>query len=313
MGTLQWSDNFNWCFCQTDPKGKHITEHPLPDLETIWPHYLSEGTLEIGWERASPFQSAADPIDSPLDNPPAIDPASFDPAIHTKLPDLKDKDGVTILRSGRIIPKANARHVSAIGLTKKCPTFLWQALRDKKCPDYATWLASYSEEHSGLESQNTYTVIDEAEVKRLGVKPIPSMNILSVKKDEAGKPQRAKSRTVVLGNEEETYWEKNDLFAPVIAKQSSRMLVAHAVSMGRRVKQCEAKNAFVHSTLPDDEVCVVIPPKGCPYSKPGTYWKLNKTLYGLRRSPRYWYLTFKKALEDIGLKMCTHEPCAFTG
>ena len=38
-------------------------------------------------------------------------------------------------------------------------------------------------------------------------------------------PARAKSRTVVLGNEEETYWDKNDLFAPVIQKAAEQSYV----------------------------------------------------------------------------------------
>ena len=83
--------------------------------------------------------------------------------------------------------------------------------------------------------------------------------------------------------------------------------------MGRITKQADAKNAFCHSTLPDDEVVVVIPPKGCPYSKPGEYWQLKKTLYGLRRSPFHWFQTLKKALESIGLKACEHDPCIYTG
>ena len=55
---------------------------------------------------------------------------------------------------------------------------------------------------------STCTCITKAEVKRLGVKPIPTMNILTVKMDESGRPLRAKSRTVVLGNEEERCWSR---------------------------------------------------------------------------------------------------------
>ncbi|MGL5814547.1 MAG: reverse transcriptase domain-containing protein, partial [Aeromonas sp.] len=164
---------------------------------------------------------------------------------------------------------------------------------------------------------DTYEVILEAEYQRLKAKhnitAIPTMCIHTVKTDGAGNPVRAKSRTVVMGNAEERYWTKNDLFAPVLMKHTIRTLTGLAVSKGRRVKQCDAKNAFCHPTLPEDEICVCIPPRGCPYSAPGTYWRLKKTLYGLRRSPRHWYQTFKAVLLDIGLTMCTHEPCAFIG
>ena len=118
---------------------------------------------------------------------------------------------------------------------------------------------------------------------------------------------------MVLGNEEHRYWEKNELFAPDISKRGIRSLVALGICQGRKTRQCDAKNAFCHPTLPDDEICVVIPPQGCPYSKPGTYWRLKKTLYGLRRSPRHWYQTFCTVLKDIGLEKCPHDPCIFTG
>eukprot|EP00957_Ditylum_brightwellii_P207197 15351930-Ditylum_brightwellii.AAC.2 len=62
-----------------------------------------------------------------------------------------------------------------------------------------------------------------------------------------------------------------------------------AVSLKRVLKQADCCNAFCHGVLTEDEVVIVKPPSGCPVSKPGTYWKLDKTLYGLRRSPLHWF------------------------
>ena len=58
---------------------------------------------------------------------------------------------------------------------------------------------------------------------------------------------------------------------------------------------------------------MVSPPKGCPFSKPGTCWRLRKTLCGLRRSPRHWHQTFSGVLQDLGFTKCTHDPCTFIG
>ena len=85
---------------------------------------------------------------------------------------------------------------------------------------------------------------------------------------------------------------ETDLFAPVIARHSVRALVAFGLSKGRMTKQCDAKNAFCHPTLPDDEICVVSPPKGCPFTKQGTYWNLWKTFCRLWESPCHWYQAF---------------------
>lgn len=80
--------------------------------------------------------------------------------------------------------------------------------------------------------------------------------------------------------------------------------------MGRVTKKwANTKNAFCHPTLPDDEICIVTPPKGCPFSKPGDCWLLKKTLCGLHRSPRHWCQTLCKALTKIGSKPCDHDLC----
>eukprot|EP00957_Ditylum_brightwellii_P037206 2816899-Ditylum_brightwellii.AAC.1 len=49
--------------------------------------------------------------------------------------------------------------------------------------------------------------------------------------------------------------------------------------------EADCQHAFCNRVFPEDEVVIVRPPAGCPISKPNTYWKLNKTLYGLQRSP----------------------------
>ena len=295
LGKLDLTTDSEWAFVQYDDRGTRVTEIKLPNVTTNWRQMVDDGLLEIGHN---------------VDNSPFISTQSRNPV------DAATAVTSGALRSGKHF-RGHSRHVSAKHLQRPCPRFLWQALADPKSPDYNVWLASYKEEYDGLNALDTYYEIDESEYQRLvrehGVKAISTMCIHNVKPDSEGKPHRAKSRTVVLGNEEDRYWTKNDLFAPVIMKHSIRCLVSYAVSKGRRVKQCDAKNAFCHPDLPDDEICVVRPPKGCPFSKPGTYWRLRKTLYGLRRSPRHWYQTFKAVLQDIGLEPCPHDPCVFVG
>ena len=296
LGHLGLTDHFQWAFTQSDDRGRRVTEIELPQLSTNWKEFLDDGTLEIG-HSPSPWATKAETT--------------------KHLPTLAEPLTRGTLRSGTHF-RGHARHVSAKGLTRKHPQFLWQSMRmPKDSPDHKIWLDSYAEEYNGLNALDTYDVIDEPTYLRMaaehGVEAIPTMCIHTVKPDAQGKPERAKSRTVVLGNEEQRYWEKNDVFAPVIQKAMVRSLVACGLSLRRTTKQCDAKNAFCHPTLPDDEVCIVKPPKGCPFSAPNTYWKLKKTLYGLRRSPRHWYTTFTGVLEEIGLKKCPHDPCLFVG
>ena len=100
-----------------------------------------------------------------------------------------------------------------------------------------------------------------------------------------GYPDRAKSRIVVLGNQQQVQYEPNEKYAPVLSQVQFRTILSIAIQHKRVLRQGDVKNAFCHGILPDDECVVVRPPKGCPHSSPNTLWRLKKTLYGLVRSP----------------------------
>ena len=110
---------------------------------------------------------------------------------------------------------------------------------------------------------------------------IPTMNLFTIKPDMEGNPNRAKSRIVALGNFERRIWSREDKYAPVLSGPAARLLTSMAVEDGRKLQQGDCKNAFCNGILPDNKICIVRPPSNCPRSKPGTFWKLNKTLYGL--------------------------------
>jgi len=69
------------------------------------------------------------------------------------------------------------------------------------------------------------------------------------------------------------------------------------------------------ATLPPEEITVVKPPAGCPLSGPGTYWRLKRSMYGLKRAPRHWYKLISQILTspEIGLTQCKNDPCIYYG
>ena len=116
---------------------------------------------------------------------------------------------------------------------------------------------------------------------------IPTMNLFSIKPDMDGDSNRAKSRIVALGNLERRIWSQEDKYAPVLSSTAARLLVSVAVDDGCQLKQADYKNAFFNGILPNDEICIVKSLTGCPCSTRGTFWKLNKTLYGLTCSAHH--------------------------
>ena len=73
------------------------------------------------------------------------------------------------------------------------------------------------------------------------------------------------------------------------------------------------KQALVQAILPEDEVYFLKPPPGCPRSKPGEYWRLLRSLYGLKRASRLWFEKMKAFLLSIGFRSCANHPCVFVG
>ena len=139
------------------------------------------------------------------------------------------------------------------------------------------------------------------------------MAIAVIKFDGKGNPVRAKYRIVALGNLDTHNWEKQDCFAPVLSQMELRFLVALSVKLNRIPKTGDIKQAFCQSTLPASENYICKPPPGCPITPPNSYWRLKKTLYGLKRSPHHFYTLVTRLLKELGLNQHPTSPCIFSG
>ncbi len=209
-----------------------------------------------------------------------------------------------------------SRKVSAKGLIKmEAPASLLKHQylhpNDKKI-----WDESYRQEYQGLVDIDTWETISEDEynnMKHLYKGLMPTMAISVIKYDGDGNPVRAKYRIVALGNLDPNHWEKSDCFAPVLSQPELRLLTAIAAKKKRLPKSADITQAFCQSYLPKGENYICKPPVGCPLTPKGRYWKLKKTLYGLKRSPRHFYDLCKKTLLEVGMKQPPTAPCLFIG
>ena len=152
---------------------------------------------------------------------------------------------------------------------------------------------AYNEEYDGLRGLEVFTEITTAEyleyVQKHGnaAQAIPTMNLSTIKPDMEENPTREKSRIVALGNLEKRILSREDRYAPVLSASAAQLLTSMTVGDDRQLKQGDCRNPFCNGILPHDKICIVKPPSGRPRSSPGTYWKLNKTIYGLARSAHH--------------------------
>ena len=251
---------------------------PLPNLTSNWVNLCVEGVLLPGHD-ARTF----------LCEPSTSTPTTFDPV---------------------------TSFVSAINLHPECPPSLLKALADSH-PDHEIWLESFCEEKWDIEALDTYKKISLGEYRALQEKGaphvIPTMCVLTIKKDKNLRPLRAKSRIVIFGNHEDRVWKKSDKFAPVLCQDLLRFLTSMAIASRRPLRQGDCKNAFCQGILPPDKITIVRPPSGDPEASTDEYWLLKRTLYGLRRSPRHWYDKINAILRSIGLTPSLEDPCLYTG
>jgi hypothetical protein len=92
------------------------------------------------------------------------------------------------------------------------------------------------------------------------------MAIATIKYDEHNKPKRAKYHLVVLENLDYHTWSKESTAVPVLSQLKLCILTSLAVHHHHVLKNCDVKQAFVQTKLPEDEVFFLKPPPGCPRS-----------------------------------------------
>ena len=119
------------------------------------------------------------------------------------------------------------------------------------------------------------------------MKAIPTKLILQKKLSPTGETLRFKARLVAQGFRQIEGIDFEDTFAPVASLASVRVVLSTAASCDFEVYQMEVVTAFLGSKL-NKKVYVSLPNSvlGGPRLA-----SLNRSLYGLKQSPRCWYET----------------------
>ena len=102
----------------------------------------------------------------------------------------------------------------------------------------------------------------------------------------------------------------NETFAPVARFGTIRTLLAIGVQRGMSIKQMEGTTAFLNRIL-KEEIFMAQPPGFEENGRETVVCKLQKSLYGLKQSPRCWYEELSKHLVGTGFKQSRADPCVF--
>lgn len=129
--------------------------------------------------------------------------------------------------------------------------------------------------------------------------------------------ERYKARLVARGFTQIEGLDYFDTFAPIAKMSTVRVLLSLAAVNKWSVTQMDVNNAFLYGDL-EEEVYMSIPQGYCLPAQFDSYsskiplvCRLIKSLYGLKQSPRKWFIKFKSVLLPYGFKQATSDHSLF--
>lgn len=172
---------------------------------------------------------------------------------------------------------------------RTCPNTYNEAMDSD---DSDLWRKAFEHEMQALISKNVFEVVQKPECTNI----VGSRWVLSYKRMADGgiKP---KARLVAKGYSQKYGVDFLSTFAPVVDMTSVRFLFALIATMNLKFLQFDVKTAFLNGDLEED--IFMSPPEGYEINA-NKVWKLKKSLYGLRQSPRKWNEKITHVLRKIG-------------
>ena len=151
-------------------------------------------------------------------------------------------------------------------------------------PEASRWKVAMDEEMSSLQENDTYELSPLPD----GRKAVGGRWVYQVKPNPNGE-EKYKARYVAKGFSQIENVDFTETFAPTAKVDTLRTLVNVAVQKNYVLHQMDVKTAFLNAEI-DSEIFVEQPEGYVNFDQTGKplYFKLKKSLYGLKQSSRLW-------------------------
>ncbi|MBW0502460.1 hypothetical protein O181_042175 [Austropuccinia psidii MF-1] len=158
--------------------------------------------------------------------------------------------------------------------------------------DSKQWLMAIHLEKQSLEKKNVWEVVSTPPNVHL-------LNTVWVFKrvfDGDGNLVKHKARLCAQGSSQIPGIEYGDTYAPTGAMATLRLILSVGLTHAWQIHHMDAKTAFLNSTLTKN--LYLRPPAGLPLSE-GKCYRLKKSIYGLKQSPRCWPCLVHVHVDDM--------------
>ncbi|KAI7958287.1 hypothetical protein MJO29_006504 [Puccinia striiformis f. sp. tritici] len=172
--------------------------------------------------------------------------------------------------------------------------------------DGEEWLVAIGVEINNIERHEVWVVAPLVP----GTKELDTVWVFKRKYDADGELLKYKARLCVRGFRQIEGVNYNHTFAPTGRVATLRLLFGLAASRDWDIQQMDVKCAFLNG-IPDEDIFIKIPDGVNIDLPPGHGLKLQKSLYGLKQSPRCWYKALKDFFTSINFTPAGADPCLF--
>ena len=236
-------------------------------------------------------------------NDPNVHPSSGIEILGNPIPSISDLDVPIAIRKGvrNCIKHPIANYLSYQRLSKNHRAFtsrishLFVPRNIQEALDDPNWKLAVMEEMNALRRSGTWEIVDLPKDK----KTVGCKWVFTIKCNADGSVERYKARLVAKGFTQTYGIDYQETFAPVAKINSIRVLLSLAVNSDWPLHQLDIKNAFLNGDL-EEEVFMSLPPGFEQRLGSDRVCRLNKSLYGLKQSPRAWFERFGKAVISCG-------------
>lgn len=176
-----------------------------------------------------------------------------------------------------------------------------------KHADRDKWLEAAKEEMMSLIKNKTWKLID----RPVGKKTIECRWLFKKKPGILGvEDPRHKARLVAKGYSQKEGVDYQEIFAPVVKHVSIRYMLSAVVHHDMELQQIDVKTAFLHGEI--EEFIVMEQPEGFVDKKyPEKVCQLERSLYGLKQSPRQWNKRFDDFMKVIQFSRSEYDSCVY--
>jgi hypothetical protein len=187
-----------------------------------------------------------------------------------------------------------------------CPKSYDEAMHD---PDAKMWKEAMDREMASIQNAKTYS-IQRPTVGQLRKRPVKNRWVFTKKYDKNGNVTKFKARLVAKGFTQTKGIDYEETFSPVAKFKSIRLLAALCAKFGLEACQDDVPTAFLKGDLKEEIWMEQV--QGYEVGDPEVdKCLLNRTLYGLKQSPREWNQVIHRYLCAEEFVQSKADPCIY--